>query len=73
MLNFARCSTSLMLSSHDWCYAAITLETVALDTPNNVAVFVTDASAKRAPTIFQNWTSLAFSDSFTPTVTQLNH
>jgi hypothetical protein len=32
-------------------YADITLETVALDTPNNVAVFVTDAPAKRAPTI----------------------
>jgi hypothetical protein len=40
-----------------WCWrpiirvADITLETVALDTPNNVAVFVTDAPAKRAPTI----------------------
>jgi hypothetical protein len=32
-------------------YADITLETVALDTPNNVAVFVTDAPAKRAPTM----------------------
>jgi hypothetical protein len=31
--------------------ANITLETVALDTPNNVAVFVTDAPAKFAPTI----------------------
>jgi hypothetical protein len=32
-------------------YADITLETVALDTPNNVAVFITDVAAKRAPTI----------------------
>jgi hypothetical protein len=32
-------------------YADITLETVTLDTPNNVAVFVTDAPAKRAPTV----------------------
>jgi hypothetical protein len=31
--------------------ADMTLETVALDTPNNVAVFVTDAQVKRAPTI----------------------
>jgi hypothetical protein len=32
-------------------YADIALETVALDTPNNVAVFITDVPAKRAPTI----------------------
>jgi hypothetical protein len=32
-------------------YADITLETVALDTPNNVAIFITDAPAKRAPTM----------------------
>jgi hypothetical protein len=32
-------------------HADITLKTVTLDTPNNVAVFVTDAPAKRAPTI----------------------
>jgi hypothetical protein len=32
-------------------YDSITLETVTLDTPNNVEVFVTDAPAKRAPTI----------------------
>jgi hypothetical protein len=32
-------------------YADITLETVALDTPNNVAIFVIDAPAKRGPTI----------------------
>jgi hypothetical protein len=34
-------------------YAHITLGTVALETPNNLAVFVTDAPAKRAPTIGQ--------------------
>jgi hypothetical protein len=32
-------------------YTDITLETVALVTPNNVAVFVADGPAKRAPTI----------------------
>jgi hypothetical protein len=32
-------------------YADITLESVALDTPNNVAVSVTDATAKQASTI----------------------
>jgi hypothetical protein len=32
-------------------YADITLETVALDSPNSLAVFVTDAPAKCAPTI----------------------
>jgi hypothetical protein len=32
-------------------YADITLETAALDTPNNVAVFATDAPAKCTPTI----------------------
>jgi hypothetical protein len=32
-------------------YADITLETVDLDTPNNVAVFDTDAPAKCTPTI----------------------
>jgi hypothetical protein len=47
---FAHCSSSLMLSSHVHA-ADITLETVALDAHNNVAVFVTDAPAKRAPTI----------------------
>jgi hypothetical protein len=55
--------------------ADITLQTVALDTPNNVAVFVTDAPAKRTQTIslFQNRTSLPLTDSFTRTVTQHNH
>jgi hypothetical protein len=33
-------------------YADITLETVALDTPNKLVDFITDAPAKRAPTIF---------------------
>jgi len=32
-------------------YFIITLETAALDTPNKVAVLVTDAAAKCAPTI----------------------
>jgi len=32
-------------------YVIITLETAALDTPNKVAVLVTDAPAKCAPTI----------------------
>jgi hypothetical protein len=32
-------------------YADITLETVALDTPNNVAVHVTDAPTRRVSTI----------------------
>jgi hypothetical protein len=32
-------------------YAEIILETVTLDTPNNVADFITDASAKYAPMI----------------------
>jgi hypothetical protein len=32
-------------------YADITLESGALDTPNNAAVFITDTPAKRAPTI----------------------
>jgi hypothetical protein len=33
-------------------YANITSETVALDTPNSVKVFVNDAPAKRATTIY---------------------
>jgi len=35
---------------HD-VYAIITLETAALDTPNKVAVLVTDAPPKGAPTM----------------------
>jgi len=38
------------MSCHD-LHVVITLETAALDTPNKVAVLVTDAPAKRAPTI----------------------
>jgi hypothetical protein len=34
-----------------FAYADITLETGALDTPNNVTLFLTDVPAKRAPTI----------------------
>jgi hypothetical protein len=33
-------------------YADITLETVALDTSNHLAEFVTDGPAKREPTIY---------------------
>jgi len=39
-----------MMSSHD-LYVITTLETAALDTPNKVAILVTDAPAKRAPTM----------------------
>jgi hypothetical protein len=38
-----------MMSSHN-LYTLITLETAALDTPNKVAVLVTNAPAKRAST-----------------------
>ena len=38
------------MSSRD-VYVTITLEAAALDTPNKVAVLVTDAAAKRAPTM----------------------
>lgn len=34
-----------------WWYADITLDTVALDTSQRLAVLVTDAPARRAPTI----------------------
>jgi hypothetical protein len=56
-------------------YADITLETVALDTRNDVAVFVTDSPDKCPTTIW----SLSKSEespifqSFTRTVTQHNH
>jgi hypothetical protein len=33
-------------------YADITLETVTLNTPKKVAIFVTDAPAKPIPTIY---------------------
>jgi len=45
-----------MMSSHD-VYVAITLETAALDRPNKVAILVTDAPAKRAPTFCPLWKS----------------
>jgi hypothetical protein len=56
-------------------YANITLKTVTLYTLNNVAVCVTDASAKHAPMIcpLSKWASLPFSNSFTWTVTQHKH
>jgi hypothetical protein len=51
--------------------ADTTLETVALDTPNNVAVCVTDAPVKRAPSIcpLQIGKIFHFFDSFTQAVT----
>jgi hypothetical protein len=51
------------------------LKTLALNTSNSVAVFVTDAQLNtRQPSIlFQNRTSVQFSDSFTRTLTQHNH
>jgi hypothetical protein len=75
MLIFAHCSSLLKLSSHDSMYASITLETVTLGTPNNVAGFAIDAPAERSPTVslFQNRTRLSFSDSFTWTVNLHNH
>jgi hypothetical protein len=50
VLIFAHRSSSMMLASQDSCYVDITFETVALDTPNDVAVFLTDAPGKRAGT-----------------------
>ena len=41
-------------------YAIVTLETAVLDTPNKVAVLVTDAAAKRIPTICPLWKSDKF-------------
>jgi hypothetical protein len=56
-------------------HADITLETVALDTHNNVAVLsqVLQLIANQRSVLLQYWTSLSFSDSFTRTVTQHNH
>jgi hypothetical protein len=56
-------------------YAYITLEIVTLDTVNNAADFVTHVglNAHQQSVLFQNQTSLPFSDSFTWTVTQHNH
>jgi hypothetical protein len=50
----------------------ITLETVALDTRNNVAVFtqLLQLNEQQPPVLIQNRTSLPFSDTFTLTATQ---
>jgi hypothetical protein len=56
-------------------YVDITLETVAFDTPSNVADFITDSAAKRVSTIcplLKSDKSLDFRH-FTRTVTQNNH
>jgi hypothetical protein len=56
--------------------AGITLETVALDTPNNVAVFLSQMvqlSTHQWSVIFQRQISLPFSDAFTHTLTQHNY
>jgi len=50
----------LLLADEDlpWCvYAVLTLENAGLDTPNKVASLVTDAPAKRTPTICPLWKS----------------
>jgi len=62
-----------MMSSHDM-YVVITLETAALDTPNKVAILVTDVPVKRAPTIcpLENLRSLSFCSTLTQTVTKHN-
>jgi hypothetical protein len=59
-------------------YADITLESVALDTPYNLTVFfflsqMLQLNAFQRSVLFQNGTSLLFSDSFTRTVTLHNH
>jgi len=62
-----------MMSSHDM-YVVITLETAALDTPNKVAILVTDAPAKRATRIcpLENLRSLPFCSTLTQTVIKHN-
>jgi hypothetical protein len=50
VLVFNHYSSYLMMFCYD-LYVSITLETAALDTPNKVAVSVTDAPGKGAPTI----------------------
>jgi hypothetical protein len=56
-------------------YADITLETIALDTPNKVAVLsqIRQLNTQQRSVLFQNRTSLPFSNYFTQTVTQNNH
>jgi hypothetical protein len=46
---FSATYSQLMKSS---LYAVITLDTAALDKANKVAVLVTDATAKRSPTVY---------------------
>jgi hypothetical protein len=56
-------------------YADITLETVSLDTPNNVAVLsqMLQLNANQRCLLFENRTTLPFYNIFTQTVTQHNH
>ena len=60
-LSLSFCFWPLFLLADDvlpWCvYDFITLETAALDTPNKLAIFVTDVPAKHAPTILPLWKS----------------
>jgi hypothetical protein len=51
-------------------YADITVETVALDAPNNVTVLsqMLQLNTHQRSVLFQNRTSLPFSDSFTRTI-----
>jgi hypothetical protein len=62
----------MMISFCPCCYmyADITLETVALDTLNNVAVlsYMLQLNAHQQSVLFQNWMNLPFYDSFTQTV-----
>ena len=55
-------------------YAVITLDTATQDTPNKVAILVTDASAKCTPTVCPLWklTSFPFCSTFIWTVTKHN-
>jgi hypothetical protein len=58
-----------MKSSH----AIITLDTAALDTPNKVAVLVTDApaiNAQQQSALFENLSSLPFCSTFIRNVTK---
>jgi len=73
-LSFGFWSLFLVADVIPWfVYAVITLETVALNTPNKVAILVTDAPAKCAPTIcplWKNLVSLPFCSTFKWTVTK---
>ena len=50
VLVFGHSSSKVMMSSHD-VYGIITLETAAVDMPNEVAILVTNAPTKRIQTI----------------------